>query len=46
MSAALRTRDGHERPRPGVPPGATLSAWRMRRCQRATRQYAEGLSAY
>ena len=44
-------RDGHEQPQPGGPPGVTLSAARMRRCQRATRQYAtrqyaEGLSAY
>ena len=39
-------RDGHEQPPLGGPPGVTLSASRMRRCQRATRQYAEGLSAH
>jgi len=46
MYAALPTRDGHEQPRPGVLPGAKLSVSRMQRCRRATRQYAEELSAH
>jgi len=46
MCAALPTGDGHEQRRPGVPQAVQLSASRMQRCRRATRQNAEELSAH
>ena len=51
MCAALPTGDGHEQRRPGVPQAVQLSAVqlsasRMQRCRRATRQNAEELSAH